>query len=147
MNTSAGAGILAFGIFADAEDVELRRLERAFHTRQQPMGADIGILHEALADRQKQAVQGYRIRHFRRPTDSAEQDGIEAPQCPDAVCRHHRTGFLVEGAGPREVRTLQAKSVLARCLLQHRPCGFGHVAADTVAGDQGYRVCVHVLHP
>ncbi|MCY1240924.1 hypothetical protein D9M72_537980 [compost metagenome] len=57
MHAAAGAGIFAFGILADAEDVEIVRLQRTLHARQQPVRPDIGILHESLADRQEQAVE------------------------------------------------------------------------------------------
>ena len=113
MDAAAGAGIFALGVFADAEDVEGVRLQRALNAWQQPMWADVGILHEGLADRQQQPVQRDRVRHLRRPADRAEQDGIEALQRLDAVGRHHRAGLLVEGAGPGEFGAFQAQS---------RPC-------------------------
>ena len=50
MNAAAGAGILTLGVFADAENVEGVRLQRALNARQHPMRADIGILDEGLSN-------------------------------------------------------------------------------------------------
>ncbi|MNX89200.1 hypothetical protein D3C86_1212070 [compost metagenome] len=57
MHAAARAGIFAFRVFADAENVEAIGFQRALHAGQKPVRADIGILHEGLADRQQQAVQ------------------------------------------------------------------------------------------
>ena len=53
MHAAAGAGIFAFRVFADAENIEAVRLQGPLHAGQQPVRADIGILHESLADRQQ----------------------------------------------------------------------------------------------
>lgn len=113
VHAPAGAGILALGVLADAEDIEVLRAQRALDARQQAMRADVGILHERLADRQQQAVQRDGIGHLRRPADGAEQDGVETAQGLDAVFGYHTADLLVEGAGPREFCHLQRETQLA----------------------------------
>ena len=57
MNAAAGAGILAFGVFPYAQDIEAGFLQRTFCTTQQPVGAHVDELVEVLADWQQQTVQ------------------------------------------------------------------------------------------
>ncbi len=136
MHASAGTGIFTFGIFTDAENVESIRFQRSLHAGQKPVRADIGVLHKCLADRQKQAVQRYRIRHLRWPADRAQQNGVEAAQGLDAILRHHRAGLLVEGAGPGEFGAFKRKTGAFCCGVENLPGGISHAFADAVSGNE-----------
>ncbi len=107
------------------------------------MRADVGILHEGLADRQKQTVQRNGIRHFGRPTDGAEQNGVEAAERIDAVWWHHRTGLLVQGAGPGKGRSGERETGMPGDGGKDLPGGIGHVLTDTVPWDECDRIGFH----
>ena len=134
MQPAAGASVFAFGVLADAQDVEAALSQRPLDPAQQPVRPDIGVLHEGLADRQQQTVKRDRVRHPRRPADRAQEDRIETAQGLDAVLGHHPPGRQIGVAGPVETGRLE----------QPRGDGFGHLQrglhnrnTDAVTGDEG----------
>ena len=143
MHAAAGAGVFAFGVLADAEDVEVGPAQRALDAREQAVRADVGVLHEGLADRQQQAVQRDGVRHLGGPADRAEEDRVEAAQDVDPVGGHHGAGGEAGLAGPVEARDLQPRPT-CRCDGEG---GVGDVAADPVAGDRGDPVGLHASSP
>ncbi len=143
MDPAPGSRIFAFGVLADAEDVEAFRAKRPFDARQKPVRPDVRILPERLADRQKQAVQGNGIGHLGGPADGAEEDRVEGAQRLDAVCGHHRAGLAVEVAGPGKARALQREAAQNAGALQNAPRGIDDRDSDTVAGDQRDSVDLH----
>ena len=143
MHAPAGARIFAFGVLADAENVEVAAPQRTLDALEKAVRADVGVLREALADRQQQSVQRHRVRNRLGPTHRAEQNGVEATQCLDAVGRHHRAMRLAIGAGPREALALQRKSRDAGGLVQNLPGDPRDVDADAVAGNEGDPVSFH----
>ncbi len=143
MDASAGPGIFALGVLADAEDVEGAGTQWPLDARQQAVRANIGVLHEGLADRQQEPVQRDRIRHALGPADRAEQDRVEAAQGLDAIRRHHRAGLLVEVAGPGEARPFEPEAATMRGAAEHLPGGLGDGGSDAVTRDQGDLVGFH----
>ena len=78
-DASAVAGILAFGILAHDHPVEIARTDIAQRRRdaRQDLGRPhIGVLVEALADRQPQPPERDVVGHVGR-ADRAEIDGVE----------------------------------------------------------------------
>ena len=134
MDPPARAGIFALGVLADAQDVEVPLAQRALDARQQAVGADVGILGEALADRQQQAVQRHRIGHLGRPADRAQQDRVKAREDLEPILGHHPARLKVMRAGPGQQRRGKPPR---RRRLGHAQGGLGHGDADPVARNDG----------
>src|SRR5262245_66625683 len=91
MHPAAGARILALGILAHDDPVEVAgpdTAQRAGHAGQQPGRAHVRVLVEALADRETEPPERDVVRNVGRP-DRAEIDGVERAQPIEAVRRHH----------------------------------------------------------
>ena len=84
--------------------------ERALDARQQARRADVGVLVEALADREAQAPERDVVGDVGR-ADGAEVDRIERPQLLEAVRRHHPAGARGSSAEPHvEARRPRARA-------------------------------------
>ena len=144
---AADAGVLALGVLADDDEVDVARLlpgQRALDPRQEDAGAVAHVLLEALADRQAQAAQRDVIGDGRK-ADRAEEDGVERAQHVEPVPGHHLAVPEVVLAAPREALVLQPErgGDLPR-RVEHAD-GFGDdLVSYAVTGDDGDGVVAHV---
>ena len=116
MHAPAGAGVLALRVLAHHDPVELARrdvAQRTRHARQQARRPDVGVLVEALADRQAQAPQRDVVRDV-GGADRAEIDRIEAAQLVEPVVRHHPAMGAIVSRAPVEALQLDLEPGLAR---------------------------------
>lgn len=98
MRPAADAGILAFGVFANDDPVNLRakfRQQWPAHAGKKLGGPHIGVLVQPLAYCQPEFSERDVISNV-RSSDGAKEDRIEVSQCVDAVRRHHHSGLAVE---------------------------------------------------
>ena len=139
MHPPAGAGVLAFGVLAHHDPIQVARLdgaERARHPGQEARRADVGVLIEALTDREAQAPERDVVGDVRR-ADRAEIDGIETAQLLEAVRGHHPAVPAVVGGAPVERCDLETQLGLARAQgVQHLEPGGDDLLADAVPGDR-----------
>src|SRR5687768_12727157 len=134
VHAAAGARILAFGVLAHDHPVDvLRVVHRRSNAGQQAGRAHVGVLVEALADRQAQAPQRQMVGHLGR-ADRAEEDGVELLQLLEPARRNVGAGFLETLRAPVEIPELDAE--VAGQLLQHFDAGRNDLVADPVAGDR-----------
>src|SRR3546814_12541047 len=73
--------------------------------------AQVGVLVEALADRQPQLPEGDVIGNL-GIADGAEVDGIEAAQRGDAVLGHHAPAATIAVGAPVEVLRLEGEAAI-----------------------------------
>jgi hypothetical protein len=146
MNAPAGAGVFAFGVLADDDPVEVARADaaqRRLDAGQDPGGSDVGVLVEALADRETQSPEGDMVGHVRR-ADGAEINRIEGLQRLEPVRRHHRAVLPIVVGTPIEGFDVEAD--IAEPLLQaleDGEAGGDHFGADPVGGNRCNRVLTH----
>ncbi len=140
MDAPAIAGIFALAVLADDDPVEIGGAasgERALDARQDARRAQIGILVEALADRQAQPPERDVVGNV-LVADGAEIDGVEAAQGREPVLRHHPAVFAVVVRAPGKGLDRQAEAAVAR--LDHaqnfEPSG-DNLLADAVRRDGG----------
>lgn len=77
VNATTIAGVLTFGVFPHHYPVNLVTIDQwALYPRQHTSRTHVGVLIEALADRQTQAPQGNMIRDVKR-THGAKENRIE----------------------------------------------------------------------
>ncbi len=111
VDAAADAGVLAFGVLAHDDPVQvlgLAALQRAVDAGQDARRAHIGVLVEALADLQAQAPQRDVIGNV-RVAGRAEQDRVLVAQRVQAVLRHHDAVLAEVVAAPVEVLELEAE--------------------------------------
>ena len=148
MNPAAIAGILPFAVLTNDHPVDLvRALQPAVDPGQQPGRTHIGILIEALADRQAQIPERDMIRHlltaYRAKVDRIEPDQLIQPPLGNV------TSVLQVIVGtPWEIAEFKAQlAALFRQGLQHLLACLDDLDADTVAGDHGDLVLTHAGTP
>ncbi|MNP66172.1 hypothetical protein D3C76_1618470 [compost metagenome] len=88
-------------------------MQRAFHPRQHAGRTNVGVLVEALANRQSQAPQRDVIRYVER-TDCAEEDRVEGFQLFQPTFGNVVTVFQVVVGVPVEVFEIQFEAGLFR---------------------------------
>ena len=144
VNAAARAGVFALGVFADDDPVDLAAFEeRAGDPGQHPGGPHVGVLVEALADRQAQAPQRHMVGHVRR-ADCAEEDRIELLQRLQGLVRHVGAGLEEALRAPVEWREMQGEAVvLLRERLQDLLAFSDDFDADAVARDGRDPVGLH----
>src|SRR5678815_1564613 len=107
-NPSADRRVLALGILADHDEVDLFRRavgEWCGDALEQTDRAEIDVLIEAAADWNQQSPQRDVIGHA-GVADSAEKHRVELLQLLEPVLRHHAAGLRVDLAAPVEMRHL-----------------------------------------
>src|SRR5207244_12115927 len=98
VNASTDAAILAFGVFADADDIDVGRgasAEGRGDSRQQPDRTEIYVLDEAPPKRKKQLASRNVVGHF-RIADRAEIDRVELRELLDRRGIHHAAGAEID---------------------------------------------------
>ena len=146
MRPAAMAGIFALAVLPHDHPVQIAGAaiaQRRRDARQNLGGPHVGILVEALADRQAQPPQADMVRHIRR-ADGAEIDRIEFLQCRQPVGRHHRAVPPVVVGAPVEFLDHEAEIAAAPLQRAQRlQPGGDHLGADAVGGDGGNGVFAH----
>ncbi len=136
VDASADARVLAFGVFADAHHVDVRRAaigQRRRQSRQQPHRPQVHVLLEALANGENQRRRRAVGNAWR--ADRAEIDRIERRQALEAVGVHHPAVLFVELAAPGKLGERERHVAAARGGLERGDAGRNDFAADAVAGD------------
>ncbi|MNO76267.1 hypothetical protein D3C76_673380 [compost metagenome] len=145
--STAVAGVLTFGVFPHHHPVDLVAIEqRAFHPGQHAGRAHVGVLVEALADRQAQAPQGNVIRYVER-AHGTEENRVEGFQFFQAAFRNVVAVFQVVIRVPVEVFEIHFEGGFFRQGLQHlNACG-DHFNTDAITWNRCNLVCAHAqLH-
>src|SRR5258708_6339741 len=142
----APAGVLASGILAHHDPVDVLAVdERALHAGQHARGTHVGVLVEALADRQAQTPQRHVIGHFAAACGT-EEDRVEGLQLLEAACGNVVAVREEIRRAPREMLDLESEAAVGgRQRLQHLEPGRHDLGADSVAADGGYLVDAHDL--
>ncbi len=145
VRAAAAAGILALGVLAHDHPVDrLPAAQRAPDARQQPRGPHVGVLVEALADRQAQPPQRQVVGHVGR-ADRAEEDGVERLEPLEPALGYVMAVLEVVVAAPREMLDRETESAVAGGeYLQHFQPGRDDFDADAVAGDGCDSVLTHL---
>src|SRR5688500_2261112 len=134
VHAAAGARVLAFGVLAHDHPVDfICILHVTLNSRKKARGPHIGVLVEALADRQAQTPERDMVGHVGR-AHCAEEDGVEAFELLQAACGNVSAGLLVALRRPIEILELQAKAVLQ--FPQDLDPRGNDLVADPVAGDR-----------
>ena len=140
-HAAADRGILALGVLAHDEEVDVARLaagERAGHARHQPHRAQVDVLVELAAELDQRAPQRDVVGNLLRPADRAEEDRVVLADLLLPVLRHHALVLLVVvPAGEIEpvLPQLEAEALGGR--LEHAHA-LGHdLLADAVARNDG----------
>ena len=142
---TADLGVLAFGIFADDDQIDLFVLpqrERRGDAFVELRGADVGVLVEGAADGEQQTVQRDVVRDF-GVADGAEQDGFGPAEIVEETFRRHAAVGEVIIRAPVIVGVIEREAVFG---LQGGEDAFGFwedFLADAIAGDDGNPVSVH----
>jgi hypothetical protein len=114
MRAAADARIFAFGVLTHDHPVEvagLASLERCIDAGEYPCRAQVGVLVEALADRQTQPPQRDVIRNV-GIAGRTEEDRILITECRQAIGRHHDAVRAVVVAAPVEVLEIETQRVV-----------------------------------
>src|SRR6185503_15314800 len=135
MRAPAAARVLAFGILPDDDPVNLLAVpERARDTRQHARRAHVGVLVEALADRQPQAPERNVVGHVGR-ADRTEENRVESLELLEPSIRDVVTVAQVVIAAPLEMLDVQLEAAVSRGEhLQRLQPGRDHFDADAVTG-------------
>ena len=97
----------------------------------------VGVLVEALADRQPQSPERHVIGHVRR-ADCAEEDRVERLELLEPALGDVVAVLQVVVAAPRKVLDLQPEAAVAAGEhLEHFQAGRDDLDADAVAGNRG----------
>ena len=112
MHTPAAARVFAFGVFTDDDPVDFFAAgERAGNAGQHARRPHVGVLIEALADRQPQAPQRDMVGHVGR-ADRAKEYCVEGFQMIEAAVRNVIAVFLVISAAPRKLFDLEFEAAV-----------------------------------
>ncbi len=146
VGAAAIAGIFAFGVLAHDDPVEIPRADprqRRGDARQDLGRAHVGILVEALADRQAQAPERHVVGHVGR-AHRAEENGVEILDLVAPVLRHEGAGPLVAVRAPVEGGDVEGEASIApgQRLKRLQPRR-DHLGADAVGRDGGDPVGPH----
>ncbi len=140
-HAAADRRVLAFGVFADDEEVDVARLpagERAGHPRQQANRSQIDVLIELPAHQQQRAPQRNMVRHDGRPADRAEENRVVRADPLLPVLGHHpAVPAVVVARGEIEFIDLQLESESLRCRVEHAHPFGDDFLADAVPGNDG----------
>jgi len=141
VHAAAGARVFALGVLAHDHPIDVApAIERRLDARQHPRRPHIGVLIEALADRQAQAPERQVVGHVGR-ADRAKEDGIERLQALEAALGDVPAGLLEALGAPVEVLELEVEA--GRRTLEHLDARRDHFVADTIAGNGRDSVGVH----
>ena len=145
---SAVARVFTLGVLANHHPVDvLAGRERALHAGQHARRAHVGVLVEALADRQPQSPQRHVVGDL-LAAHRAEEDRVEALQLLQAALGNVVPVLQVELRAPGEMLDLEGEAAVALRegfeRLEARGDDFG---ADAVPGDAGELVFAHSWFP
>ena len=151
---AADAGVLAFGVLADHQEVDVTGLaaaQRAGDPGQQLHRAQVDVLVEAAAELQQRVPQGDVVRDDVGPAHCAEVDRVEAAQHLEPVLGQHPAVLgPVLGGGEVELLGLQTEPEALGRPAQDLQAFRHHLSADPVSCDHGDAVgparaaeCVH----
>ena len=117
MRAAAGAGVLALGVLADRSTQSIVALPLPRAGSSTPgstrVGPHVGVLVEALADRQAQAPERDVVGHVGR-ADRAEEDGVEGLQLLEAALGDVGAVLQVAVRAPVEVLDLEREAAVLR---------------------------------
>ena len=138
VHAATDAGVLALGVLAHDEEVDVARLavdERRAHARHEPARPQVHVLIEVTPELDQRAPERDMVGHLRGPADGAEEDRVVLADLLFPVLRHHRAVLQVVIARPVEVIELQLDLEPARRRVEDaQPLGHD-LLADAVAGD------------
>ncbi|OSR85988.1 hypothetical protein BV330_04544 [Pseudomonas syringae pv. actinidiae] len=141
--------VLAFGVFAHHDEVDVTRLaigKRAGYAGEQANRADVGVLVELAAKLEQRAPQGNVIGHFVGPAYGTEENRIKAFQLFKPVVRHHLAVLqVVIAVGPFKIVEFQLQSVFLGGSLNHAHAFGQYFQADAVSGNSSNAQCL-VVH-
>ncbi len=140
VNVTANVRVLALGVFAYDDDVEISGLasaQRTLDARQKPGWTEVDILPKPLPDRHDQAPNGDVVGSF-RPSNRAQQDCVVLAEEVESVVRHHPSVPRVVLGAPGQVRLLELSQAdhLGRG-IKYVERGGSYLAADPVARYDG----------
>jgi hypothetical protein len=133
---AAAVGILAFGVLAHDEEIDLARLaagQRRRHARHEPHGAQIDVLIEFAAEFEQRAPQRLVVRDCRGPADRAEENRFMLADLCFPVVRHHLAVLGVVVAAPVEMVPLEFDAKACRHRIQHLQAFRYDLFADAVS--------------
>ena len=136
---AAGAGVFAFGVFADDVEVDVglgAAGERGGDAGHEAAGAQVHVLVEGAADGDEQAPEGDVVGDAGE-ADGAEEDAVAGAQFFEAVVRHHGAGAAVGFAGPVVVVEGEGEAEAGGGGVEDAQALGDGLAADAVAGDDG----------
>ena len=134
---AADLGILAFGVFADDDHVDVAGVavgERGVDAIEKDGRADVGELVEAAADGEEQAVEGDVVGDI-DVADGAEEDGVVRGKLFEGVGGHHGAVLEVVFGAPIEVGEVEVEGELLACGAEDVEGGWDDFLADAVAGN------------
>jgi len=138
VHAAADAGILALGVLAHDEEVDVARLaigQRRADARHEAAGPQVHVLVELAPELDQHAPQRDVIGHGGRPSHGAEEERVVLTDQLLPTRRHHRAVPGVVVAAPVEVIELQFDTEPARRRVEHAQALGHHFLADAVAGD------------
>ncbi len=146
MDAPAIAGIFALAVLAHDHPVEVARravAQRRRDARQHACRPHIGVLVEALADRQPQSPQRDVVGNV-RIAHGAEEDRVATFQALQPVLRHHAAVLSVVVGAPGKMFDLEAEAAIARLERgEHAEPGGDDFFADAVGGNGGDSILAH----
>jgi hypothetical protein len=101
-DSAADGGVLAFGVLADDEEVDVAGLaagERAGHAGHQPHRTEVDVLVELAAEEDQRSPERDVVGHLLRPAYGAEEDGVVAANLLLPVVGQHLVVLQVVVAG------------------------------------------------
>ena len=142
---AAHFGVLALGVFADDQHIDVIRLpiaERRCDAGVQHAGPLANILVECAPYWKQKPVQREMVLDVGMP-HRPEVDGVGLRHLVKPVGRHHRAMLEVVVRTPGMFHEIPANAVLRAHDVQHADALFNHFAADAVAANHGYSVLCH----
>src|SRR5712664_1654846 len=146
IDAPADVAVLAFGVLADDDVVDVPRLaagERAGQSLEKAYRPQVDVKIEQAPEVDEQAPDCDVIGHQRRIADGAEIHRIEFAQDVRRILGTHPAVGLVPVAAPRELLPLEADAVLRAYGLQDAHAFRDYFAPDAIPGDDRDLVLVH----
>src|SRR5262249_37501247 len=138
---AADRGVLALGVLAHDEEVDVARLaagERTGHPRHQPHRPQVAVLVDLAPELDQRAPQRDVVGDLLRPSDRAEEDRIVLADLLLPVLRHHALmlGVVVPA---REIEPVlpQLEAIALGSGFQRAHALGHHFLADAVTRDDG----------
>ncbi len=142
--------ILAFGVLADDDEIDVARLairERRRDSRHQTARPQVHVLVEAAPELDQRSPKRDMVGHGRRPADGAVEDRVVRAENVEPVLGHHAAVLRVVIAIPVELLPIECDAELAPGGLENGHALRHRFLADTVPGDDGDAMRFHCWTP